>query len=45
VSLPVTEEKAIGYVVTLVCDGVHQGMIKQHLAGLRQAQIRKGWLR
>ncbi len=43
VPLPVTEEKAIGYAVILACDGVHQGTIKQHLAGLRQAQIREGW--
>ncbi len=43
VPLLVTEEKAIGYVVTLLCDGAQQGTIKQHLAGLRQAQIREGW--
>lgn len=40
--LPITEEKATAYVVELCCSGVRQGTIKQHLAGLRQAQITKG---
>lgn len=34
--LPITEEKAMGYVVILACEGL-QGTVKQHLAGLRQA--------
>ncbi len=37
--LPVTEEKAVGYVVTLACEGVKPATAKYHLAGLRQAHI------
>lgn len=40
--LPVTEEKAIGYVVTLACGGVKDGTVRHHLAGLRQAHLRAG---
>ncbi len=41
-SLPVTEERAIGYVVTLACQGVKDGTVRHHLAGLRQAHLRAG---
>ncbi len=40
--LPVTEEKAVGYVVTLACEGVKPAKVKYHLAGLRQAHIKAG---
>ena len=40
--LPVTEEKATGYVATLACEGVKAATAKYHLAGLRQAHIRAG---
>lgn len=40
--LPVTEEKAIGYVVTLACEGVKDSTVRHHLAGLRQAHLRAG---
>ncbi len=36
--LPVTEEKAIGYVVALASDGT----VRHHMAGLRQAHLRAG---
>ncbi len=37
-----TQEKAIGYVVTLARQGVTDGTVRQHLAGLRQAHLRAG---
>ncbi len=40
--LPVTEEKAIGYVVTLACQGVKDETVRHHLVGLRQAHLRAG---
>ncbi len=40
--LPVTEEKAIGYVVSLAAEGVQAATIKYHLAGIRQAQVKAG---
>ncbi len=40
--LPVTEERAIGYVVTLACDGMKDSTVRHHLAGLRQGHLRAG---
>ncbi len=40
--LPVTEEKATGYVVTLACGGCKAVTVKYHLAGLRQAHVKAG---
>lgn len=40
--LPVTEEKAITYVVLLAQEGMQAATVKYHLAGLRQAQIKAG---
>ena len=40
--LPVTEEKAISYTVTLACEGMQAATVKYHLAGLRQAQVKAG---
>ncbi len=42
-SLSVSEEKAIAYIVTLAGEGLQPAMLKYHLAGLRQAQIRTGY--
>lgn len=40
--LPVTEELAMGYVVSLARDSMKAGTIKYHLAGLRMVQVRAG---
>ncbi len=40
--LPITEDKAIAYVVTLAGEGIQAATVKYHLAGLRQAQIKAG---
>ncbi len=40
--LPITEEKATAYVVTLARDGLKSGAIKYHLAGIRMAQVKAG---
>ncbi len=40
--LPVTQEKAIEYVVTLARQGATDKTVRQHLAGLRQAHLRAG---
>ncbi len=40
--LPVSEEKATGYVVSLAQEGIKAATVRYHLAGLRQAHIRAG---
>ncbi len=40
--LPVTEDKAMAYVVALTRDGLKVGTVKYHLASLRMAQIKAG---
>ncbi len=37
-----TKQKAIGYVLTLACQGVKDETVRHHLAGLRQAHLRTG---
>jgi len=38
----VTEERATAYVATLAFQGVKDGTVRHHLAGLRQAHLRAG---
>ncbi len=40
--LPVSEDKATAYVVTLAKEGLKGGAVKYHLAGIRWAQIKAG---
>ena len=40
--LPVTEDKAMAYVVALTRDGLTVASVKHHLAGMRMAQIKAG---
>ncbi len=40
--LPVSEDKAVAYVVTLAGEGLQAATVKYHLAGLRQVQIKAG---
>lgn len=40
--LPVTEEKAVPYVMSLAKDGLKDGAVKYHLAALRMAHIKAG---
>jgi len=40
--LPITEDKAMAYVVTLAREGLKAGTMKYHLAGMRMAQIKAG---
>ena len=37
-----TKQKAIGYVLTLACQGVKDETVRHHLVGLRQAHLRAG---
>ena len=40
--LPITEDKAMAYVVTLTREGLRVGTVKYHLASIRMAQIKAG---
>ena len=40
--LPITEEKAMAYVITLTREGLRVGKVKYHLASIRMAQIKAG---
>ena len=40
--LPIMEDKAMAYVVTLAREGLKAGTVKYHLAGMRMAQIKAG---